>query len=202
MEEETYESVGVRVGKAKDSIVKWMVNNIYPIVIFIASLLVLVIVPMIGTQAEGGLAIPTEPEEAILYWTIKGLTAALNLTIFAAFRRQAKMKAKNSKGFQQAEEILGKVKQKKERYISPMEFSAKQWGTKGFTLLLSTALTSVALTNLVIYYDWVTAIACAVSIAIAVLFGLMTLASEEYYWEVEYLKYAKSVEGEKNASSH
>lgn len=200
MDDEKYEPFGIRFARGKDKLTKWAMRNIYPIVIFIASVLVLVVVPMIGTQADGGLAIPTDPQEAFLYWTVKGLNAALNLTIFAAFRKHAKTKAKDSEGFKEAERILGKARQKKERYVSPMEFSAKQWGTKGITLLLSTALTSVALTNLVIYYDWVTAIACAVSIAIAIIFGLMTLASEEYYWEVEYLKYAKSIEGDTNGS--
>lgn len=196
MEEE--ESVGIRFAGMKNAVSSWVVSNIYPIVIFIASVLVLVFVPMVGSTGEAGSAIPTDPDEAFLYWVLKGLTAALNMTIFAAFRRQAKVKSKESEGFKEAERILGKVKPKKAKYVSPAQFGLKQWGTKGVTLLLSTAVTSVALTNIVINYDWVSAIGCAVTILIAVLFGLMTLASEEYYWQVEYLKYAKSVEGEKD----
>lgn len=202
MMDEQEEVFAVRFAERKNSLVSWLVNNIYPIVIFIASVLVLVIVPMIGSSAEGGSAIPTDPNEAILYWVLKALTAGLNMTIFAAFRRQAKVKSKDNDNFKKAEEILGKTKTKKQKYVSPAQFAMKQWGTKGLTLLLSTAVTSVALTNIVIYYDWVTAIGCAVTILIAILFGLMTLASEEYYWQVEYLRYAKSVEGEKNGNNH
>lgn len=200
--DEQEEGFGIRFAGMKNAFSSWLVNNIYPIVIFIASVLVLVIVPMIGSTGEAGSSIPTDPEQAFLYWVLKGMTAALNMTIFAAFRRQAKVKSKNSKGFLEAEAILGKTKTKKQRYVSPAKFAMKQWGTKGITLLISTGVTSVALTNIVIYYDWVTAIGCAVTILIAIIFGLMTLASEEYYWQVEYLRYAKSVEGEKNGNNH
>lgn len=190
----------IRFGKMRKKLSTWAASNIYPIVIFIASVLVLVFVPMIGSDADIGSMIPTEPSQAILYWVLKGMTVALNLTIFGAFRRQAKLSVKDNPNYIKANQILEKKKPKDYKPLSPVQFGFKQWGSKGGTLAISTAITTVALTNIVLYYDWITAVSCAVSIAIAIIFGLMTLSSEEYYWTHDYLLYAESIEEERNGN--
>lgn len=43
---------------------------------------------------------------------------------------------------------------------------------------------------------------CFITIVIAVIFGLMTLSSEEYYWTHEYLLYAKMKQKELDNSSN
>lgn len=186
------------LGLAKKKIGKFLLDNLYSIVIAICTVLVLVFVPMIGSKADVDDIIPRDTNEAILFWVLKGLTVALNLAIFAAFRQQARLNAKDNASYKKACEMLEKHKSKDYKPMSPVKFGAKAWGTKGVTLALSTAVTSVALTNIIIYYDWVTAVSCVVTITIAIVFGLFTMGSEQYYWEVDFLKYAESVKGEEN----
>lgn len=186
------------IGLAKKKVGAWILSNIYTIIIAICSVLVLIFVPMIGSKADIGETIPTDPDEAFLYWTLKGMTVALNLAIFAAFRKQAKLNAKDNENFKEAERLLEKRKGGESKPMSPAQFGLKSWGTKGLTLTLSTAVTSVALTNIVLYYDWVSFVSCAVTIAIAIVFGLFTMGTEEYYWEHDFLRYAKTLKGEKD----
>lgn len=174
------ESNALKWGERSKAISAWILGHIYPIVIALASLLVLIFVPMIGSNASIESIIPTEPTEAFLYWTIKALTVALNLAIFAAFRAEAKVQIKDHPNFVLANQLLAKVT-KPTKPLSPRQFTAKQWITKGLTLALSTAVTSMALTNIVLYYDWVTAVSCLITIIIAVIFGLMNMSSEEVY---------------------
>lgn len=114
----------------------------------------------------------------------------LNLAIFAAFRREARVLVKDNENYKLANAILSHHQPKNYKPLSPAKFGLKQWGTKGLTLTLSTAVTSVALTNIIIYYDWVTAVSCLITIIIAVIFGLMNMSSEEIYWTEDYLRYA------------
>lgn len=189
------------IGLAKKKFGKWLTNNLYSIVIAICTALVMVFVPMIGSKADIEEIIPTDPNEALLFWVLKGLTVALNLAIFAAFRQQARQNAKECESYKKACQMLEKTKEMDYKPMSPLKFGAKSWGTKGVTLALSTAVTSVALTNIIIYYNWVAAISCAVTILIAIVFGLFTMGSEQYYWEVDFLKYAESVKGETECHS-
>lgn len=143
----------VRAGKAKKSFSSWLAQNVYPVIIAIASMLVLVFVPMIGTTAAIGTLIPTAPLAAFIFWTLKALTVGLNLAIFAAFRLQAKKAVKDNPSYIEANMILGKHKPSEYRPLSPGKFAAKQWSIKGTLLALSTGVTTLALTNIVLSYD-------------------------------------------------
>lgn len=80
---------------------------------------------MIGSNASIQSIIPTEPTEAFLYWTIKALTVALNLAIFAAFRAEAKVLIKDHPNYVLANQLLAKVT-KPTKPLSPHQFTAKQ----------------------------------------------------------------------------
>lgn len=188
------ESVWLKIGKSNKNITQWIKHNVYPIVITLASLAVLIFVPMIGSDASVGSIIPTDPQEAFLFWTLKGLTVGLNLAIFSAFRKQAKQDVKDHPNYIEACELLSKNKPEEYKPLSPVQFSVKQWLTKGVCLALSTAITTIALTNIILYYDFITAISCVISIILAIIFGLMNMASEEIYWTEDFLQYARTLD--------
>lgn len=190
---ENEESIWLKLGKGKKATGEWVKRNVYPLVIGLASLLVLIFVPMIGSNASVDTIIPKEPTAQFLFWTLKALTVALNLAIFSAFRKQAKVDIKDNANYKEACNILSKNKPKDYKPLSPIQFGAKQWLTKGICLALSTAITTLALTNIILYYDWVTGVSCLVSIIIAIIFGLMNMASEEVYWTEDFLQYAKTL---------
>lgn len=190
----------LKAGKSKKQFGQWLRQNIYPIIIALASLLVLVFFPMIGSGAVIGTLIPTGTA-AILFWTLKGLTVALNLAIFSAFRAQAKQDISDHPNYIEARRLLAKHKPKGYKPLSPAQFGAKQWGIKGTTLALSTGVTTIALTNIILNYDWVTAVSCLITIIMAIIFGLLNMATEETYWTDDFLQYARMVDAEREKAS-
>lgn len=191
---ENEENIFLKAGKANKAVAAWVKSNAYGLVIALASLLVLIFFPMIGSSAAIGSLIPTTLGAAILFWTMKGLTVALNLAIFSAFRKQAKKDVSDHPSYKLACEILSKNKPKDYKPLSPAQFAAKQWGTKGVFLALGTAITTIALTNIILFYDWVAAVSCMITIILAIIFGLLNMASEETYWTDDFLQYAKRVD--------
>ena len=167
-------------------------NNLFYIIIFIASMLVLIFVPMIGSDApEIKKMLPKNSGEWAVYITTKLCVSTLNLVIFISFTKQGKLNVRNEKSFIEANEILMKVKpSKKYRPLSPREWQGKVYSTKGISLFVSSALGLVSFSFAMIKYDWMALISYAVVIVMGIIFGLMQMYKSEEYWTIEYYQYA------------
>ena len=176
----------------KNQILAKIRQTIYYWIIFLTSIVVLVFMPMVGSEAGLEFNIPTTTAGWILYIITKLLVAVLNVTIFFSFMQQAKLNVKDDPKYLKACEIMGRLKKEKE-YIpkSPRVWERKQYVHKGFTIFVSTACSLVALANAFLTYDYMTLLTYAITIIMGLIFGLLQMATAEEYWTREFYDYAR-----------
>lgn len=173
-----------------DKVKQWMYYFIVGIVSFVA----LVFLPMIGTEVGLGWSVPDTTVGWIVWATIKALVASLNVTIFHSFMQQAKLNVRDNPRYREANEILSRVKIKKYIPKSPKKWNTEQYGKKGVTLFISTAFATIALTQAILTFDWVSMLSYLFTIIMGLVFGVLQMKTAEEYWTDEFWKYAKMVE--------
>lgn len=67
--------------------------------------------------------------------------------------QQAKLNARDNERFKKAQEILQKIQPKTYTPRSPARFLAQSYGTKGTSIFVSSALTTVALTQAILAFE-------------------------------------------------
>lgn len=168
-------------------------QTLYYWIIFIVSIVVLVFMPMIGSEAGIGFNLPTSPAGWAIYITTKVLVAVLNVVIFFSFMQQAKLNVRDNENYKKACAIVS-VKRKDLSYKykprNPKAWEAKQYASKGFTIFLSTAVSLVALSNAFLTYDYFSLLTYGMTILLGIVFGLIQMASAEDYWTREFYDYA------------
>lgn len=175
----------------KDQILAKIRQTIYYWIIFLTSMVVLVFLPMVGSEAGLKFNIPTTTAGWILYIVTKLLVAVLNVIIFFSFMQQAKLNVRDDPKYVKACEIMGRVKKEK-AYIprAPRVWERKQYMHKGVTIFLTTAISVVALANAFLTYDYMTLLTYAITIIMGIIFGLLQMATAEEYWTKEFYDYA------------
>lgn len=175
----------------KDQILAKIRQTIYYWIIFLTSMVVLVFLPMVGSEAGLEFNIPTTTAGWILYIVTKLLVAVLNVIIFFSFMQQAKLNVRDDPKYVKACEIMGRVKKEK-AYIprAPKVWERKQYMHKGVTIFLTTAISVVALANAFLTYDYMTLLTYAITIIMGIIFGLLQMATAEEYWTREFYDYA------------
>lgn len=175
----------------KDQILAKIRQTIYYWIIFLTSMVVLVFLPMVGSEAGLEFNIPTTTAGWILYIVTKLLVAVLNVIIFFSFMQQAKLNVRDDPKYVKACEIMGRVKKEK-AYIprAPRVWERKQYMHKGVTIFLTTAISVVALANAFLTYDYMTLLTYAITIIMGIIFGLLQMATAEEYWTKEFYDYA------------
>lgn len=158
--------------------------------VVVISLVVLIFVPMIGSDAELGFTLPKTPAAWAIYIVTKLLIATLNVLIFYCFMEQAKINVRDNEDYKKANEILKMVRIKEIIPRSPNKWNTQQWTTKGVTIFLSTALSTIALTNAILTYDYMSLLTYLLVITMGVIFGILQMKSAEAYWTNEYYQYA------------
>lgn len=170
----------------------------YYFIIGIVSLVALVFLPMLGSTIGLGWNIPNTVVGWIVWVTTKVIVATLNVLIFHSFMQQAKINVKNDPKFIEAKEILGKIKIKKYVPRSPQKWNSQQYGKKGTMIFISTALATVALTQAILSFDYVSMLTYLFTIIMGLIFGVLQMKSAEDYWTNEFWKYAKMIENKEN----
>lgn len=175
----------------KDQILAKIRQTIYYWIIFLTSMVVLVFLPMVGSEAGLEFNIPTTTAGWIIYIVTKLLVAVLNVIIFFSFMQQAKLNVRDDPKYVKACEIMGRVKKEK-AYIprAPRVWERKQYMHKGVTIFLTTAISVVALANAFLTYDYMTLLTYAITIIMGIIFGLLQMATAEEYWTREFYDYA------------
>ena len=156
----------------------------------VISLIVLVFVPMIGSDAELGFTLPKTPAAWAIYIVTKLLIAALNVLIFYCFMEQAKINVRDNEDYKKANEILKKLKVREFIPRSPNKWNRQQWTGKGLTIFISTILSTIALTNAILTYDYMSLLTYLLVLVIGIIFGILQMKSAEAYWTNEYYQYA------------
>lgn len=172
-------------------------NYTYYIIIGIITLITLLVLPFFGSTIGMGVQLPKGTAEWIVYMTTRVLVSIVNVLLFDAFIKQAKINISSNPNYIKANEILLTIKKSKEDTPrSPKQFFRHEYGKKGTTIFLSSAISVFCLTQAVLSYDYISAITYATTIIFGIIFGIMEMKKVEIYWTEEYYRYALGVEND------
>lgn len=169
---------------------------LYYIIIGIISFVSLVFLPMIGTQTGLAWNIPNTTIGWIIWIVLKLVIATINILIFHSFMQQAKINVKDNPKYQEALEILGRIKNKNYIPRGPEKWTRQQYISKGTSLFISSALTTIAFTQAILTFDWLAMLVYLFTIIMGIIFGIIQMKMAEEYWTNEFWKYAKMIEAE------
>ena len=114
--------------------------------------------------------------------------------LFYCFNQQAVLNIKNDERYIQANEKLGKVDIKKEyKPRSPREYNFKLYFGKGTSIFLSSILSTFALSQAVLTYDWISLLTYFIVILFGIIFGVISMYSTMDYYTLEFPLYAEMV---------
>ena len=170
---------------------------LYYVIIGIFTFIVLVFMPMLGSSIDGGLKLPQGKGAWVMFVITRVFIALTNIIIFYSFMQQAKLNVRNNKEYIEANKILLRVKNKRERKpMSPKKWEASQYLKKGTTLAIGTVFALFSLSQAILTYKYTDLISYVHLIFLATVFGIFQMKKAEIYWTTEYYRYAKMIEEE------
>lgn len=172
-----------------DKVKQWM----YYFIIGIVSMIALCFLPMIGSNVGLGWNLPNTVAGWIVWVVVKLIVAVLNVLIFHCFMLQAKINIKDNEKYIEAREILRLTNQKDFIPRSPALWNKQQYGQKGVTIFITTSLSTIALTQAMLTFDWMAMLTYLFTIIMGLIFGIMQMKTAEDYWTDEFWQYAQQV---------
>lgn len=172
-----------------DKIRQWM----YYFIVGIVSLIALCFLPFVGSSVGLGWAIPNTVVGWIVWVAVKLVVATLNVLIFHCFMEQAKINVKENTLYKEAQEILRTQNVKEFVPRSPTSWNRQQYGKKGVVIFITTALSTVALTQAILAFDWMSMLTYLFTIVMGLIFGVLQMKTAEEYWTDEFWQYAQQV---------
>ena len=179
-----------QIEQEEDSIRQTLKQGMYYIIIAVISFISVVFLPMLGATLGLGWKLPDTTAGWVVWGVSRAIVATINVLLFHSFMEQAKLNIKDNERYKEARDILVKVKKKERKPKSPAQWNAAQYGKKGTTIFLSSAMSVVAIGQAVLSYDWATALAYLFTLGMGIIFGIMQMKKAETYWTTEYYEYA------------
>ena len=153
----------------------------------IVSLISVIVVPLLGTDFGTTIIIPNTWGGLAIWLCTRFTVVVVNLLIFDAFIKQAKINVKDDERYKSAVLKLNTIKE--EAGIiprSPEKFNKQQWRKKGTSLGISSILSSFLLTECIVNFDLTNFLTYLFTIGGAVAFGYLTMMNNEDYWTTEF----------------
>lgn len=168
-------------------------------IIIVLTLVTVTIFPLLGTQVGMEARYPDTVVGWIVWAVIKLALVVDNIFIFQAFVDQAELNVQYEPRYLEAREIVRKYRIGKYTPMSPEERRKKMFSKKVIITVL-TSLISIALTEAILKYNFADLIAYSISMLMAIIFGVLSMADQEKYWVEEFYDYAINIrdEEEKN----
>lgn len=182
--------------ETKNAVVERLKQWMYYIIIAVISFIALVFLPMIGSEVGLDWALPKSTVGWVVWVAVKLIVATINVLIFHSFMQQAKINIKDDPNYKKAFDILFTRKNKEQQPRSPKKWNSQQYGRKGTVIFITTALTTVALTQAILTFDWMAMLTYLFTIVMGLIFGIMAMKNAEEYWTDEFLRYALKVQQE------
>lgn len=179
-----------QIEQNRDSVKQSLKQGMYYIIIAVISFISVVFLPMLGSTLGLGWKLPDTTAGWVVWGASRAIVATINVLLFHSFMEQAKLNIKDNEHYKEARDILVKVKKKEHKPKSPAQWNAAQYGKKGTTIFLSSAMSVVAIGQAVLSYDWATALAYLFTLGMGIIFGIMQMKKAETYWTTEYYEYA------------
>ena len=166
-------------------------DNLWYGVVGVASMAILIIFPLIGSDLPLNIILPDTFIGWIVYIATKLAVAGLNMFIFHAFMQQGKI---NVSGYWKkllADEILHKVKQTHDVIpLSPEEWQKREYRNKGISLTVTSVLGCIILGQVVLSFDVIIFVSYILTLMLGLGFGVVQLSKSEQYWSLDYFDYA------------
>lgn len=160
-------------------------------IIVVLSLFCLFFLPFLQSEVGIGFKFPDTVAGWIIFVTNKLLIAGVNMMILYCFCNQGKYNVRNHPRFIEANEILLKeLNEQADVPKSPKEHALDVFGKKGITLFLTSILSTVALTQAVLSFDYVTMLTYLFVLCTGIIFGVIQMSYEEAWWTEDYWRYA------------
>ena len=188
MDEEKKEEADVV--EERSSVRDSLKQGMYYIIIAVISFISVVFLPMLGSTLGLGWKLPDTTAGWVVWGASRAIVATINVLLFHSFMEQAKLNIKDDEHYKEARDILVKVKKKEHKPKSPAQWNAAQYGKKGVSLFLASAMSVVAIGQAVLSYEWTTALAYLFTLSMGIIFGIMQMKKAESYWTTEYYEYA------------
>lgn len=169
-----------------DKVRQWL----YYFLIGIISLIALVFLPMVGSEVGMAWDLPTTTIGWIIWVTVKLIVATINVLLFHCFMQQAKLNVKDNPQYKEAMSLLIEVAPKVYNPRSPREFNRKEYSTKAVTIFITTALSTIALTQALLSFDYMSLLTYFFTILFGVILGILQMKKAEAYWTVEFYDFA------------
>ena len=183
-----------------DTLREWMHRSTYYIVIAVLSILTLCVFPFLGSSISASIQFPTTRSGWIIWGVKNGSVCLINMIIFHSFVKQGKLNIKDNPTYLQALAILSSIKPKKtdKRAPSPTKYHASVYTKKGLSLVVTSFLSLLVFGEAILRLDYVALISYAITLIIGIVFGILQMKDEEYYWTSTFLTYAKQQKQEDN----
>lgn len=165
-------------------------QRLYYFLIGIISLIALVFLPMVGSEAGMAWDLPSTTIGWIIWVTVKLIVATINVLLFHCFMQQAKLNVKDNPRYKEARDLLITVAPKLYKPRSPREFNRKEYSTKAVTIFITTALSTIALTQALLSFDYMSLLTYFFTILFGVILGVLQMKKAENYWTVEFYDFA------------
>lgn len=179
-----------RIEQEESSVKQSLKQGMYYIIIAVISFISVVFLPMLGSTLGLGWKLPDTTAGWVVWGASRAIVATINVLLFHSFMEQAKLNIKDNEHYKEAQDILVKVKKKEHKPKSPAQWNAAQYGKKGVSIFLASAMSVVAIGQAVLSYDWPTALAYLFTLGMGIIFGIMQMKKAENYWTTEYYEYA------------
>ena len=179
-----------RIEQEESSVKQSLKQGMYYIIIAVISFISVVFLPMLGSTLGLGWKLPDTTAGWVVWGASRAIVATINVLLFHSFMEQAKLNIKDNEHYKEAQDILVKVKKKEHKPKSPAQWNAAQYGKKGVSLFLASAMSVVAIGQAVLSYEWTTALAYLFTLSMGIIFGIMQMKKAETYWTTEYYEYA------------
>ena len=164
-------------------------------IIIVLTLITVTVFPLLGTQLGMEANYPDTVSGWIVWSVIKIALCVDNIFIFQAFVDQAELNVQYEPRYLEARDIVRKYRIGKYNPMSPEERRKKMFSKKIIITVL-TSLISIALTEAILKYNLADLIAYTISMLMAVVFGILSMADQEKYWVEEFYDYAITIRDE------
>ena len=160
-------------------------------IIFILSLISIFFLPMLGSTVGLAFALPTTAAGWVVWIVSKLAVIMINMLLFDQFVKQAKINIKDNPNYIAACRIFDELSPlSEEELLEPAEYFSKLYRSKGTKVMLTSALSVVALSNAILTFNWVSMLTYLFTVVTGLVYGWITMATVEDYWTEDYYKLA------------
>ena len=160
-------------------------------VVAIVSMLTLMVAPALESAISGELSYP-DTAQGWIFWAIGRIAiTVINLVIFTALDKQSEVNAKNNENYIRAKQILESNDAQQRIALSPKQIKTKTYLSKIPWIILGSAASLVALSQIIFNYNLATLISYIFTVAMDIAFAIWHMIDKEVnYWSDEFLRYA------------